>query len=56
MQKRRETPLYAAASAGHVEIVRLLIEAKVDKNQATVCTLDGGGPQGSALFGAVSTW
>ncbi len=55
MQEQGETPLYAATSAGHVEIVQLLLEAEVDKNQATVCTLDGGGPQGSVFFGSGST-
>ncbi len=45
LQERGETPLYAAASRGHAEVVQLLIEAEVDKNQATVCTLDGWAPR-----------
>ncbi len=38
LQERGETLLYAAASRGHAEVVRLLIEAGVDMNQAAVCT------------------
>ncbi len=34
--------MYAAASRGHAEVVRLLIKADAVVNQATVCTLDGG--------------
>ncbi len=46
IQWGRETPLYAAASRGHAEVVRLLMEAGVDRNQATVCILDGWAPGG----------
>ena len=41
-----ETPLYTAASRRQAEIVRLLIEAKADVNQATVCTSDAGVARG----------
>ncbi len=44
------TPLHTAASVGHTEVVRLLIEAKVDVNQATVCTLDAGLARGSVCI------
>ncbi len=42
-----ETPLYTAASRRQAEVVRLLIEAKADVNQATVCTSDAGVARGS---------
>ncbi len=45
VQGRGETLMHAAASRGHAEVVRLLIEAGADKNQATVCTLDGWAPR-----------
>jgi hypothetical protein len=49
-QETGETPLYNAASRGQAETVRLLIEAKADVNQATVCTLDAGAARGSVCI------
>ncbi len=47
LQGSGETPLYIAASRRQAEAVRLLIEAKADVNQATVCTSDAGAARGS---------
>ncbi len=58
LQKWGETLLYAAASRGRAEVVRLLMEAGVDRNQATVCTLDGGAPGGvwSSVLSVLGGW
>jgi hypothetical protein len=54
VQERGETLLHAAASGGHAEVVRLMIEAGGDMNQATVCAWDCGASRGvgpSVLLG-----
>jgi hypothetical protein len=62
LQELGETPLYAAASRGHAEVVGLLIEADAATNQATVCTLACGAPWGecpsvlSALVDSKAKW
>ncbi len=54
LQRTGETPLYGAASNGRPEVVQLLIEAKADVNQATVCSLGAATARGSIPFRVVS--
>ncbi len=50
LQRTGETALYGAAANGHPQVVQLLIEAKADFNQATVCSLDAAMARGSMPF------
>jgi ankyrin repeat protein len=42
-RQNQDTPLLAAVGSGHVEVAKLLVEAKADINERNeVCTLNHG--------------